>query len=239
LQKNKLVILPAFNEGRFISHILDNLKSNTDADVIVIDDGSTDDTYLKLKEIRDIFVIRHIKNMGYGFSLIKGFNYAIEHGYNRIVTMDCDAQHEPDMVEVFFKEINDTDIVSGSRYLKDSRIISGAPMQRIRINRIITGIINEVTNYNITDVFCGFKGYKTESIKKLNLSVEGYGMPLQLWIQASNKNLTVKEIPVPVIYHTRNNFSGRLALGSERLKYYKQIIKEEIAKDKGFKLLKR
>lgn len=227
MNKNKLVILPAFNEGRVIHSILMALKSNTDADILVIDDGSTDDTYLKIKKSNMKCIIRHNKNMGYGYSLIEGFKYAVKHNYGKVVTIDCDAQHEPEAVESFFGEINGVDIVSGSRYMEDSTVISGAPRNRIRINRIITLIINNITGYNLTDAFCGFKCYKVESLKKLELTVPGYGMPLQLWIQASNGGLMVKELPVALIYHTRESFPGMLASPGNRLKYYRLIINNE------------
>lgn len=230
MNNEKIVVLPAYNEGRFISRIIFELKSNTDSDILVIDDGSTDDTYSKIQKSGVTHSIRHKKNSGYGKALIEGFKFAIGCNYEKIVTIDCDAQHEPEMVESFFKELDNTDIVSGSRYMEGSPVISGAPRDRIRINRVITSKINRITGYNLTDAFCGFKGYKSEAVKKLDLSVPGYGLPLQFWIQASRQGLKVKEVPVALIYHTRESFSGRLASPKERLKYYKEIIKNETKK---------
>lgn len=228
VNKDKLVILPAFNEGRMIYSILDSLKSNTDADILIIDDGSTDNTYLEARKSGVNYIIRHRDNRGYGYSLIEGFKFAARHGYEKAVTMDCDAQHEPEMLEQFFEEIDGVDIVSGSRYMSVSPVISGAPRNRIRINRVITRTINKITGYNLTDAFCGFKCYKVESLRKLELTIPGYGMPLQLWIQASRNNLKVKELPVAVIYHTRESFPGQLASPGNRLRYYRRIIENQL-----------
>ncbi|MFW6134052.1 MAG: glycosyltransferase family 2 protein [Elusimicrobiota bacterium] len=230
MSENKIIILPAFNEGRTISSVISNVKKYSDADVLVVDDGSTDDTLVKIENAGVEYLIKHKKNRGYGRSLIHGFNFAFKKGYQKIVTMDCDAQHEPGRVEEFFLNIGEFDIVSGSRYLNSVPQFSGAPMQRIHINNIITEKINKITGYELTDAFCGFKGYNAEKLEKLKLDISGYGMPLQLWIQASNKVLTVKEVPVSIIYHSRACFPGKLASPEERLKYYNQIIENETAK---------
>ncbi|MFC2061123.1 glycosyltransferase family 2 protein [Elusimicrobiota bacterium] len=227
MDKNKLVILPAFNEGRFISEILARLQENTDADILVVDDGSTDDTYFKIQEAKIDHIIHHEENEGYGKSLIDGFDFAVENGYKKAVTMDCDAQHEPELVEQFFTYLNDADIISGSRYLTESPEKTDKPAQRVRVNRIITSIINTITGYDLTDAFCGFKGYSVEALKGMDLDIPGYGMPLQLWIQSANAGITVKEKPVALIYHTRQNFPGTLASARERLNYYRNIIKNE------------
>lgn len=223
----KIVILPAFNEGRFISSILEELISNTDADILVIDDGSTDDTYIKVKK-RGVRCIRHPVNEGYGKSLNDGFRVAVNNGYLKAVTMDCDAQHEPRLVENFFDELSSADVVSGSRYLNDSPVITDAPKERMIINRIITKKINTFTGYNLTDAFCGFKSYRVECFKKLNLTISGYGLPLQIWLQSAKAGLKVKELPVALIYHTRAGFTGAIESPAVRLRYYNEIIKREM-----------
>jgi dolichol-phosphate mannosyltransferase len=227
---DKLVILPAHNEGRFIREIISQLRLRTDAHILVIDDGSTDDTFIKIKNSPADHVIRHAENQGYGKALIQGFGFALRHGYKKAVTMDCDAQHEPKMVEEFFRDLETADIVSGSRYMDSSPVVSGAPKERARINRIISRKINKITGYNLTDAFCGFKAYRAEGLKKLDLDIPGYGLPLQIWLHAARTGLTVKEIPVALIYHTREEFPGALASPAQRLKYYEDILRNEQTK---------
>ncbi|MGM0568096.1 MAG: glycosyltransferase family 2 protein [Elusimicrobiota bacterium] len=228
-EKEKLLILPALNEGRFIDEIIARIKSNTDACVLVIDDGSEDDTVFKAEFAGADFIISHKKNAGYGKTLAEGFSFALEKGYKKVITMDCDAQHEPEMIPLFFRELKNADIVSGSRYMKESKRKSRAPAQRYRVNREITAEINKITGYNLTDAFCGFKAYNINSLKKFNPSQSGYGMPLQLWIQAARAGLKVKEIPVALIYHTRDSFPLKIRNPRQRLKYYRDVIKEELS----------
>ncbi len=225
--REKLLILPVFNEEAYILEVLESLP---DIDILVVDDGSTDNTFNILKHKKIDFLIRHETNQGYGKSLIDGFECAIKNNYPYLVTIDCDAQHEPEYIPAFFEELKNFDIVSGSRYLPTSPHFGEAPKDRVEINRHITQLICKYTKYNITDSFCGFKGYKAEVLKKLNLTEHGYGMPLQLWIQAANAGLTVKEIPVPLIYKSNNrDFKGSFESKEARLKYYLDVIKKEIS----------
>ncbi len=226
-KRKKLIVLPALNEGRFIDSIIKRLKALSDAEILLIDDGSTDDTVYKAEKAGVDEVISHSYNRGYGKTLAEGFKYALDEGYEKIVTMDCDEQHEPEMVEKFFKESANSDIVSGSRYSQSSPRKTFVPAERYRINREITRKINKITGYNITDAFCGFKCYREKALEKLNITEDGYGMPLQLWIQAARTGLTVCEIPVALIYHTRESFPEELNNPEERLNYYMRVIGNE------------
>lgn len=225
--KKSLLILPVFNEEIYIREVLESLPN---IDILVIDDGSTDSTSEILNTVKIDFLIRHETNQGYGKSLIDGFKFAIENNYTSLITMDCDAQHEPKCIPTFFEALEEFDIVSGSRYLPESPHITEPQEERREINRQITHLIHKYTKYNnITDAFCGFKGYRVEAIKKLNLTEYGYGMPLQLWIQASAANLRVKEIPVPLIYKDKNrDFKGNFNSKEARLKYYLEVINKEL-----------
>ncbi|WP_162532415.1 glycosyltransferase family 2 protein [Candidatus Scalindua japonica] len=225
---NTLIALPAYNERKDIGFIISQIKSY-DLDILVIDDGSTDGTQEQLSNIENINTIVHEINLGYGQTIIDAFKYAISHGYDSIITMDCDGQHIPDEIQIFLSQISDYDIVSGSRYLIEAnKSDPQIPPDRYAINMEITQLLNETTKLDLTDSFCGFKAYKTAAIKKLRLTETGYGMPLQLWIQAWKSGLSIKEIPVKLIYNNaEKRFSGDLDNPTIRINYYKEIIKRE------------
>lgn len=228
-QKRNLVIIPIFNEAKYLSGVIKEVKKYIceSTDILAIDDGSTDDTPKLLKEIEDIEVLTHENNLGYGRTLIDGFEYAIRNNYKNTVTIDCDWQHEPAHIREFCSLLDKHDIISGSRYLMPSN--EEPPPERLSVNREITKRINEITGYNLTDSFCGFKAYKVEALKKLKLTESNYGMPIQLWIQAWKNGLTVKEIPVGLIYFDRTRqFPGDLRKAEARLKYYNEIIDMEL-----------
>ncbi len=237
---DNLIVIPIYNEQKHIFNVLREVRKYSSEDLMVINDGSTDESKNIVEEIAScskikgkLIVINHLKNEGYGKSLIDGINFARNNNYKYLLTLDCDEQHEPELIPQFFKEIKKEkfDIVSGSRYLSFQKQIDTPPEDRYIINRKITRMINQVTSYGLTDSFCGFKIYRVESLKKLELTEKGYGLPLQLWVQAYKNNLTVKELPVSMIYKDKNRTFGNYLDNPEtRLKYYQKIIDNEVKK---------
>src|SRR5688500_6602923 len=90
-----LIAIPVFNEQKYLGRVLDKVHG-FHPDVLVVDDGSTDDTPKILAARGGVAVIRHESNLGYGRSLIDAFAYADREGYDWVITMDCDEQHEPE-----------------------------------------------------------------------------------------------------------------------------------------------
>ena len=116
MYKNKiLVAIPVFNEAD-VRDIIQRVN-NFHLDVLVIDDGSTNGLHKELINFRNIHVISHQRNLGYGKTIIDAFTFAIENGYDYLLTIDSDGQHEPEEILLFLKEIPfyDCDILSGSR----------------------------------------------------------------------------------------------------------------------------
>ncbi len=227
MNKSFLLALPAFNQSDDILGVIHEAQMH-DVDILVIDDGSTDDTKQKIADVKDVYKMFHKKNLGYGQTLINSFQYAINNKYDFIITMDTDGQHMPAEIPFFIKEAPNYDIVSGSRYLNQRSLREDVPPDRYCINKEITSILNNITGFNLTDSFCGFKAYSVESLKKFALSVPGYGMPLQVWVQAWKYQLKIKEIQVQLIYKDFDKqFSNGLHNPDTRLLYYKSIIDNE------------
>ena len=224
-----LVALPVYNECRHVRAVLEAVCRYADH-ILVIDDGSTDGTGDVLRRYDHIQLIRHKHNQGYGQSLIDAFAWGTRWGYGWIITLDCDHQHEPSYIPRFEAEIDrdDADIISGSRYLLPCGD-DAPPPERMAINRMITNLLNGRLNLALTDAFCGFKAYRTRALAPLTLSERGYGLPLQLWIQAGRAGLRIREIPVPLIYHDPSRcFPGVLSDSTTRMRYYLRTIKREL-----------
>jgi len=173
-----LIAIPLFNEEKTIKKLIGLIKKYTGSDILIIDDGSSDNSVKILRSVKNIKLLRNSVRKGYGSTLQKIFDFSIKNNYKYLITLDADLQHEPLYIPEFMKFIQRYDIVSGSRYLKNSKIKSPAPEKRRYVNLIITKIINRITNYNLTDSFCGFKGYKVESLRKIRLSSKGLAAPL-------------------------------------------------------------
>ena len=227
-----LTALPVYNEVTHVAEVLSELLNHVD-DVLVVDDGSTDGTADVLSQFPSVRLVRHAPNLGYGAALKTAFDYALRNDFDVLVTMDCDGQHQPGLVREIAAMIDEdstsTDMVSGSRYLKAFDGDSIPPVERRQINSQITACLNEQLGLSITDAFCGFKAYRVPALAGLDITVSGYAMPLQLWVQAVNLEWRIREFPVPLIYiDEKRSFGGPLDDASIRLAYYHTVLNAEL-----------
>jgi len=179
----------------------------------------------------DIRLIRHPKNLGYGAGLRSAFQYALAEGFDVLVTIDCDGQHEPQRIPDFVAACSEAQIVSGSRYLKQFDEHSLPPEDRRRINVEITAELNRRLGLKLTDAFCGFKAYRRDALSAFDITENGYAMPLEVWAQAAAAGLSIIELPVPLIYlEEERSFGGALDNAAVRLKYYRQVLDRALVK---------
>lgn len=223
-----LTAIPVYNEQRHVEEVLREVRRYS-PEILVVNDGSTDGTAAILDHQTDLQIITHPINRGYGAALITAFNHALSQGYDVLVTMDCDGQHEPARIPVLLEAIHDADVVSGSRYLRLFRHNNSPPKDRLQINRQITHELNTRLGLNLTDAFCGFKAYRCKVLNLLRITETGWGMPLQLWVQAARLGLRIKEVAVPRVYLDPNRaFGGVLNDASQRLAYYRRVIEDAL-----------
>jgi glycosyltransferase involved in cell wall biosynthesis len=235
MKRRVLTALPVFNEERHIPEVLPEVIRFSD-DVLVVDDGSYDGTPHVLKTFPNVATLRHERNAGYGAALGTAFAYAQEKGYDALVTIDCDGQHEPRLIPALVDRLfaNDgitgpIDLVSGSRYLKPFPGDSAPPADRRRINMRITQLLNDALGLHLTDAFCGFKAYRVSSLKAFDVTELGYAMPLQHWVQAVAARLEIVEFPVPLVYlEEERSFGGSLDDAERRMRYYLQVLGREL-----------
>ena len=236
--KKWLAALPVFNEAMYLDGVLTEVTKFAD-NVLVVNDGSTDDTARLLENWPGVRVVHHERNLGYGAALRTAFQYTIDSDFECLVTLDCDGQHQPQRIPRFVSACENADIVSGSRYLKRYLGDSTPPSGRLQINKTITGELNELLGLQLTDAFCGFKAYRVEALKLLDIQEVGYAMPLEVWVKAAMQGLKVIEIPVPLIYLDFNrSFGGALDDGEKRLQHYRDCIDRSLfeMRERGFSL---
>ena len=225
-----LTAIPVFNEARHLQAVLQQVRRYSEQ-ILIVNDGSTDGTAELLAQHPEVHVVTHEKNRGYGAALISAFAFALKADCDVLVTTDCDGQHEPARIPVLLEAIHDVDIVSGSRYLREfGQNTLPTPADRLYINQTITRELNDLLGLNLTDAFCGFKAYRREALAKLHVTETGWGMPLQVWVQATQLGLGIKEVGVPRLYLDPNRaFGGVLNDANERLAYYRRIIHDAMA----------
>lgn len=229
-----LLAIPVYNEARYVDRVLGEVRQRVD-DVLVIDDGSTDDTPRRLAA-HPVEVIRHATNRGYGRSMQDMMRWARFDGFDWLVTMDCDEQHEPAAIPRFIEAIqrDDLDVVSGSRYLDPEGRLDAPPPDRRRINAMLTQEINARLGLSLTDAFCGFKAYRVAPLADLQLDVDGYDFPMQFWVQAVAAGLRIGEIPVRLIYNDPSrSFGGPLDDADNRLAVYRRTYERELVRCAG------
>ena len=225
-----LTAIPVYNEQAHLEPVLTEVLRFA-GDVLVVDDGSTDRTPDLLRGFPTVQVIRHERNQGYGAGLRSAFHRALEGGYDGLVTIDCDGQHEPSLIPMIVARLDSAEIVSGSRYLEIFDPSQVPPEERRRINVEVTRWLNECLGLNVTDAFCGFKAYRTSALAKFEISDDGYAMPLQVWVQAAAQGISIVEVPVPLIYLDESRaFGGSLDDAGYRLKHYRKVFEDAMAR---------
>jgi len=225
-----LVAIPVYNEEGYVDGVLGEVLRYAE-DVLVIDDGSTDQTPLKLAK-QPVEVIRHARNRGYGQSMIDAFRWAACYRYDWLITMDCDEQHEPAALPDFYKAIAEmpADVVSGSRYLVEQAGEDRPPPERRHINAWMTDLINARLGLGVTDAFCGFKAYRVAAVAKMELDETGYAFPMQFWVHAAADGLSVREIPIRLIYNDPDrSFGGPLDDAEHRRAFYLEVFERALA----------
>lgn len=208
--KENLVFIPTYNEEENIAETLDKVLGSVNrstTEVLVVDDGSPDNTKGVVKSVSGVKLIGAQKNNGNGFVTRKGFDYAIKHGFKNVVKLDADGQHDP----MYIKKVLDildsgmSEFVVCSRYHPLSKRINEPPDDRRIVNIMITEAVNKLTHSNLTDVSSGFCGYSTNLLKKLEVKTKRYGAPLEIIIRARMLGYYVMELPHPVIYRKAVN----------------------------------
>lgn len=223
---SSLIVIPAHNEAPTVQRVVAAVRDRTSADVLVVDDGSSDGT-AALARAAGARVVRGRRG-GYGAALLRGFEAAMDEGYERIATIDADGQHDPRELPRILELARDWDIVSGTRYHPRSPVVGSAPADRMRINREMTRRVNALTGYGLTDAFCGFKAYRVEALRRVPLDEPGYAFPLQFWVRAARAGLTVTEVPVGKIYlPVSRSFGGGLDDPVARRAYYLRVLEAE------------
>lgn len=227
-----LIAIPVYNEERYVQRVLAAVRRHI-CDILVVDDGSTDATPALLRREPRVSVITHHENRGYGQSLIDAFAFADTHGYDWVITMDCDEQHEPARIPDFIAQAarDDADVISGSRYLRSHLDDDVAPPDRREINHTINHLLGQILGLRLTDSFCGFKAHRVAAMRRLSLDEPGYAFPLQFWVQCVRAGLRIREVPVRRIYRDQSReFGGTLDDPAARLQHYLAVLVRELAR---------
>ena len=206
-----LVAIPAKDEELTIGTVV--ALSRQYGDVLVVDDGSSDNTS-KVAELSGAKVLRHEINLGKAEALRSAFKYAIENGYDIVVCLDGDGQHDPDEIPRILDPIirNEADLVIGSRFLRKN-----VPKYRVFGQKVLDVFTNLASEVKVTDSQSGFRALNRKALEYLrDLRSEGYSIESEMITFLAGK-VRIKEVPINVRYdvpkkHKKNPLAHGLSV---------------------------
>lgn len=191
-----IVVIPAYNEEKTIGQVIQEVKKYTN-NIIVVDDGSEDETY-KIAEKENVIIYRHIINRGLGGALATGIQGALKEKADVILTFDADGQHKAKDIPQMIKPIieGEADIVIGSRLLVPSKI----PLSRILANRLANIITYLLFGIWTTDSQSGLRCFNKKTAQLLNLATNSMEVSSEIIKEIKVHNLKLTEVPIQAIY---------------------------------------
>ncbi|MDD5622908.1 MAG: glycosyltransferase family 2 protein [Actinomycetota bacterium] len=201
--KKLLVAIPAYNEEEKIGKVIRNIPKKLDSvsvvHVLVIDDGSTDNT-AKISRDSGAEVIENYFNMGYGAAFDKGLQYALDNNFDLMVSIDGDDQFDPEDIPKLIKPIieNNADLVTASRFI-EKKYYPIMPGFKFWGNKLMSVFISKLVGKKFHDVSCGFRAYSQKTLLSLNLHGR-FTFSQETFIDLSFKKLKIVEVPIKVKY---------------------------------------
>lgn len=206
------VVVAAFNEGAVIEGVIAELVG-AGWSVVVVDDGSADDTAAKARGAGAV-VVRHSINRGQGAALQTGIDYAVRRGARAIVTFDADGQHDAADIPALLAALATADVALGSRFLGKTE---GATRRRRAMLRSATTVSNTLSGLQLTDAHCGLRAIRASAVPHLRLSQDRMAHASELLRKIRVARLNVVEVPVTIRYTEHSMRKGQGGLQAVRI----------------------
>lgn len=196
-----IAAMPAYNEAHSIAEVINGCKKYVDK-VVVVDDGSTDNT-VDIAESLGAYVIRHEINRGYGAALRNCFETARKLGAGSMVIIDSDGQHDPSEIPKLLDPLrNGFDLVIGSRFVNGNG--KNVPIYRKFGMKVLDVATYLAGGLNVTDSQSGFRAYGRKAIENINLKGTDMSAGSEILIQARDYRLKFTEVEIHCRYDLEN-----------------------------------
>ena len=186
-------VIAAYNEQAHIKSVVQETKKHVD-EVVVVDDGSKDNTKELAKEA-GAAVLSHIINLGKGAALKTGCDYALENGAGSIIAIDADAQHNPKDIPRFLGSLKGCEVVLSYRQYSEAM----PPILKFG-NHFINKTIKFLYGLEIKDSQCGYRAFTANAYKKLRWKASDYSIESEMIAKIGKYKLSYKEIPIETVY---------------------------------------
>jgi len=188
-------IIPFYNEKETLNTVLEETAKFVDY-IIAVNDGSNDNLYLEERKKSFVEIIDLDKNFGKGKALSVGFEKAISSGFDYMITLDADLQHEPNYIPDLIYNLKLYDIVIGNRLNN----LQTMPLQRRLSNKLTSLLLTVKTGQEIFDSQCGFRAYRRVVLEQIKTHNSGFEAESEILIKAAKKGFTIGFIDISTIY---------------------------------------
>ncbi len=209
------IIVPVFNGSLHLNNFITRINESWIDQLVFIDDGSSDDTIEKLKEL-DVTYLQHDENLGKGAAIQTAMDWILQKGGESAVTMDIDLQHPPELLD-YFCNIPEKIIFLGYRTNRQNM-----PLTRQFSNFTTSLLVSIRSNSVIKDSQCGYRSFQTNIFYDINCFEQGFQFESEFLIKASIAGWKVQHVPIPTIY---NNHPSAMRNVKDTIKFIKMWLK--------------
>ncbi|MFP4472276.1 MAG: glycosyltransferase family 2 protein [Candidatus Omnitrophota bacterium] len=224
------VVIPIHNEAEYIAGVVAAVREYG-MDIIVVDDGSTDES-ARLAGEAGARVLRRPARSGKGATLRHGFAHALAENYDGVITMDGDGQHLAQDLPAFLEAARacPVGIISGSR-MRDVRAM---PLVRLWTNRVMSVLISHLCRQRIPDTQCGFRYIHCDILRKVSLESSEFQIETEVLVQASRAGYPISSVDISTIYAGEHSKINPLRDTLNFLRYYlREIFRRNKQKEKA------
>jgi dolichol-phosphate mannosyltransferase len=211
-----IAVVPTYNERANLAELVEKIQqAATGLHVLIVDDNSPDGTgaladELSQKHPNQVFVLHREKKEGLGKAYVDGFNEVLKKDYEYILQMDADLSHDPAHLPRFFEQIENHDLVVGSRYLQGISVVNW-DLKRLIMSKLATNYVRFVTRMPFTDATSGFKCWRRAALEAIgyeDVFSSGYVFLVEMKYKAYRRGFRVTE--VPIIFVERKSGNSKL-----------------------------
>ena len=209
------IVIAAYNEGKSIVNVIKSLKKEGYHNIVVVDDGSKDNTFQLCKK-EGIYALRHVINRGQGAALKTGIDFAVLRGADIIVTFDADGQHRADEIKRLTGPVEkgEVEVVLGSRFLDNKTKVPFFKKLTLKGGIMFTRLFSGI---KLTDTHNGFRALSRKAAQEIDIKQDRFEHASEIIDEIARKKIRFKEVPVTIVYSKYSMAKGQSILNSIKI----------------------